>query len=501
MKSTVLLPLLLLAALVAVARTQKFSCPAKNGQFADSNSCFIFWQCDNGIAHRLRCPTGSLYDGFKHKCISRDLNVTCGPQVATEAPIVEPDPFEAPPCDPVSCQLPLCHCDEDGTAIPGGFRPEEIPQMIMITLDGAVNHLNYDVYNDLLLDNRTSPNGCPIRATFFVTHDYTNYQMVEEYYSKGNEISVGSITRRVGLQDMDHDTWVGEMVSMREILRNFASVRKEDIKGMRAPHLKPGRNQQYEVLADYGWSWDSSISVPPGTAPVWPYSLDYKIPHECRSETCPTRSFPGIWELPLNSHFKDNTFTGGFCPYLDQCVLIYLSKEEVTDWLIADFERHYLHNKAPYILSLTTNWFQSPELVHGLNGFLEYTQTLDDVYFVTMSEALEWLVDPVTLNQLNNYGPWDCRKKNYHIPTCTKEEAGSCGLTLTDATQGELGPIASSRYMVTCKGCPNVYPWTWDAAGLGIGQDSYQPDYPNDRSDASSQPVVEDVAALRGAPL
>ena len=48
------------------------------------------------------------------------------------------------------------------------------------------------------------------------------------------------------------------------------------------------------MLLDYGFAWDSSITVPPLRVPVWPYTLDYKIPHECRSGGCPTSSYPGM---------------------------------------------------------------------------------------------------------------------------------------------------------------------------------------------------------------
>lgn len=65
--------------------------------------------------------------------------------------------------------------------------------MIMLTFDGAINDLNYETYSSIFLNNRTSPNGCPIRGTFFVSHDYTNYQLVEEFYSRGHEIAVGSV--------------------------------------------------------------------------------------------------------------------------------------------------------------------------------------------------------------------------------------------------------------------------------------------------------------------
>jgi hypothetical protein len=50
-----------------------------------------------------------------------------------------------------------------------------------------------------------------------------------------------------GLQDKGYEEWVGEMIGMREILKQFANISRSDVVGMRAPYLKPGRNTQYEV--------------------------------------------------------------------------------------------------------------------------------------------------------------------------------------------------------------------------------------------------------------
>ena len=33
--------------------------------------------------------------------------------------------------------------------------------------------------------------------------------------------------------------------------------------------------------------------------------LDYAIPHKCKEKSCPTRQFPGMWEVPMNSHFVE----------------------------------------------------------------------------------------------------------------------------------------------------------------------------------------------------
>ena len=66
--------------------------------------------------------------------------------------------------------------------------------MILITFDGGVNNLVFDKYNAIFRKNRTNPNGCPIKGTFFISHEYTNYQLVEKFYSQGHEMAVGSIT-------------------------------------------------------------------------------------------------------------------------------------------------------------------------------------------------------------------------------------------------------------------------------------------------------------------
>lgn len=124
---------------------------------------------------------------------------------------------------------------------------------------------------------------------------------------------------QMGLQDKGYEEWVGEMIGMREILRHFANISKSEVVGMRAPFLKPGRNTQYKVLEDFGYIYDSSIGVPPLAIPVWPYTLDYKIPHECKAGTCPTKSFPGkyfsgkvIFDLIMLFRSVGNSFKFAF---------------------------------------------------------------------------------------------------------------------------------------------------------------------------------------------
>ena len=51
--------------------------------------------------------------------------------------------------------------------------------------------------------------------------------------------------------------------------------------GMRAPRLLVGANRQFEMMTDQFFAYDSSITVPLGRKPVWPYTLHYLMPHKC----------------------------------------------------------------------------------------------------------------------------------------------------------------------------------------------------------------------------
>lgn len=104
------------------------------------------------------------------------------------------DPNRAPPCDPAVCVLPDCFCSEDGTTIPGDLPSKDVPQMITITFDDAINNNNIGLYKEIFSGKRKNPNGCDIKATFFVSHKYTNYSAVQEMHRKGHEIAVHSIS-------------------------------------------------------------------------------------------------------------------------------------------------------------------------------------------------------------------------------------------------------------------------------------------------------------------
>nr|AQZ26778.1 chitin deacetylase 4 [Tigriopus japonicus] len=422
-----------------------FECPKPNGNFADPCECRRFYICNTYVPTKILCPARLRWDDRKKEC-TYENEAECGPIEAVERDEEKEKIEEAPKCDPEQCQLPYCFCSKDGDEPP--VDPESIPQFILLMIDGAVNTNNFHFYQSLL-NNTDQEEEKRLKATFFIQNEYCNYYMVERLYTEGHEIALSSVTGR-NLQRANASVWRNEFGSLRDILIKYSNVAPEDILGVRAPRLKPGYNEQYQALIEEGFIWDSSVSTVPLETPVWPYTLDYKIPHECRVKSCPTKSFPGLWELPLNSHFVSDD-TGGQCPFVDQCVFNYQSSNSVFEWLKEDFLRNYENNRSPYILSLHTNWFLTESQEEGLHKFVDWARTQDDIFFVTGTEFLLWLTDE-NLDQGS--------KTSYQSPPLLTKREMSCNTPNScELSHTESNGVETLRYMKTCRDCPQIYPW------------------------------------------
>jgi hypothetical protein len=88
--------------------------------------------------------------------------------------------------------------------------------------------------------------------------------------------------------------------------------------------------------------------------------------------------------------------------------------EKVLEKMLFDnFYRHYQTNKAPYVLNIETSWFAKygDALTNALTNFvheLTSNNTNDDIYFVTVAKALDWIQYPVPLHVIANKWLWDC---------------------------------------------------------------------------------------------
>ncbi|TMW39822.1 hypothetical protein DOY81_015098, partial [Sarcophaga bullata] len=76
---------------------------------------------------------------------------------------------------------------------------KEIPQFITVTFDDAVTGLNYLQYQELF-NNLKNPDHCEVKATFYVSHEYTDYTKLNALYNEGHEIALHSITHGAGTE-------------------------------------------------------------------------------------------------------------------------------------------------------------------------------------------------------------------------------------------------------------------------------------------------------------
>lgn len=73
---------------------------------------------------------------------------------------VDEDPNAAPRCDAAQCILPDCFCSADGTKVPGEIELTQVPQMITLSFNGAMNIDNLPIYQQIFSEDLLNPNGC-----------------------------------------------------------------------------------------------------------------------------------------------------------------------------------------------------------------------------------------------------------------------------------------------------------------------------------------------------
>ena len=91
-----------------------------------------------------------------------------------------------------NCFAPECLCFSTSTPLEGKNSVKKTPQMVIISFDDAVTVTNSEFYQ--YISQFQNPNECPMSMTFFVSHEYNDYTLVNELHRKGHEIAVHTVT-------------------------------------------------------------------------------------------------------------------------------------------------------------------------------------------------------------------------------------------------------------------------------------------------------------------
>lgn len=65
---------------------------------------------------------------------------------------------------------------------------------MLLTFDDAVNDINKQIYAEIFEHGRKNPNDCPISATFYVSHEWTDYTQVQDLYADGHELASHTVS-------------------------------------------------------------------------------------------------------------------------------------------------------------------------------------------------------------------------------------------------------------------------------------------------------------------
>lgn len=316
-------------------------------------------------------------------------------------------------CDPAVCKAPDCRCAGQSSPIP----VEETPQFVVFTHDDATGALSTSLMQKAVGDN-TNPNGCRLPVTYFTMQPYSDCDIIKQRWQAGDEIACHTLSHE--LMGQDYPNTEEEIVGQREWLINECGIPEEDVVGHRSPYLANNPKHR-EALQKGGFLYDSTINEhwpdsrlpgsepnsvsPNGKSRVWPYTMDYGIPQNCKwtGNLCnDDEKYKGLWEVPVwniqTDFYPDNAFA------LDPCDMSKLPCD-VYGLLKSNFELAYSGNRAPVPLYIHSPWLEQPDNMKDVQKFISWTRKEhpNDVYYVTMHQLVQWMENPVPLSQMNGW--------------------------------------------------------------------------------------------------
>lgn len=316
----------------------------------------------------------------------------------------------------------------------------------------------YSFFKDLKNPTTNSPenrtfDGSAIRATLFMSGNYATQDGIETVinirkmwhllsrnsYEIGNHgmnhltrlITDSSKTYRsenINSSQYNSSDWIQTEISQcqsiltdtfqKRSLLGGIGINRNQLKGWRTPRLE-WNDALFTALLHEGYLYDCSIEMDTkgdGTSFWWPFTL-----HNGAPSHWDITDHPGLWEIPVTPFVipeylrKTNadSITTGFDYRIwanKEYGGLEHSSENLTQILIYTLNQHIKGNRAPMQIVLHSEIYSSlrddeyksagsvKERQKAIEIFIEYAiKTYPEIRFVTHSQLIDWMKDPVGL--------------------------------------------------------------------------------------------------------
>jgi hypothetical protein len=186
--------------------------------------------------------------------------------------------------------------------------------------------------------------------------------------------------------------------------------------GFRSPYLETSTNVRQTLFINTDIQWESTYNIGPGDhlwrdgSNVWPFTLDSGNVLKNKT-TIANETYPGKWEIPLIAMTLNNlVFTMNPGEYANSSAPggetsapggeTFVSDQDMMNVLMKNFQDSYIGNRSPFGIHFHTPWLSTPGYVKVLNDFIQYASTLNDVRFVTISQFIAWMKNPMNIEQI-----------------------------------------------------------------------------------------------------
>lgn len=292
------------------------------------------------------------------------------------------------------CSLPDCF--NPGTSSP--LPPEQTPQFVLLSHDDEIDVDTYEAFRNVGI--------CDSKITFFLMWSRIDCRYVQAFHDAGHEIGLHTVNHR-HLTGVPLDELKYEMLGVRSRVNKECGIPFRDMRGFRAPYLETNENVRKVLYEDGFIEYDSTYN--PSGYPMAPFTMDSGL---VKNSSLEFESWPGLWQIPVNavegeSHEAVYSMDPGRIshgpsePYQSSAsVGTFIPADIMLDLLVDNFHTQYNGSRLPFSVNFHTPWLNAPGYSTALGEFLEYVRNFEDVYFITYSELVAWMRNPVPLSDM-----------------------------------------------------------------------------------------------------